>query len=148
MSIGHECEQYGSFEDWFLNEMDRDQVEALRLYGASCGVSGLINDYDIWALFDRFGAEIESLAEDATGESPVQIGVNAGAESVGELVRHVVWIAAEHLAVKLEEAFEEDEDCDDETDGDDDDDCAPNGSKDRRQVLDEETSDEVTDERY
>ena len=148
MSIGHECEQYGSFEDWFLNEMDRDQVEALRHYGAGCGVSGLINHYDIWALFDRFGSEIESLAEDATGESPVQSGANAGAESVDQLVTHIVWIAAEHLAVKLEEAFEDDEDCDDETDGDDDDDCAPDGSEDHRHVLDEETTDAVTDERH
>ena len=32
---------YGSFEDWFLANMDADTVLTLREHGASCGVGGL-----------------------------------------------------------------------------------------------------------
>ena len=125
MDMNHECEQYGSFEDWFLNEMDADQVRTLRDYGASCGVGGLIYQSDIWALFDRFGSEIEDLAKEATGGSLGEIVANQGIESVDQLITQLVWAAAEHLAVTLEDEFdadEEEEDCDGDGDGDGDED--------------------------
>jgi hypothetical protein len=138
MNMNHECERYGSFEDWFLNEMDGDEVRTLRDYGASCGVGGLIYNSDIWALFSRFGSEIEELAREATGESLGELCAHRSIDSVNELVTLLVWATAEHLAMKLEGEFDTEEDNEEECDDEADDEVEDRGGGD---VDDDEPSD-------
>lgn len=112
--VTHECENYGTFEDWFLNEIDADQANDLRNYGAGCGLGGLINSYEISALFNRFASEIEDCAKDASGSELWEIAKKREVSSVCELVTLLVHGAAEHLALVHKKMFEEDETAEEE----------------------------------
>ena len=105
--VKHKCEDYGTFEDWFLGEMDAALAQTLRDYGAGCGVAGLINWSDISALFGRFGSEIEDYATDVWGCELWEVAQQRKVCRVGELVTLLVHAAAEHLAVIHEQTFQE-----------------------------------------
>ena len=117
----HECENYGSFEDWFLNTMDKDSAATLREWGAGAGVGGLVNWYDLQALFDCFGGEIERLASDALGVAVWEIAAQREVESVSQLIETLVHAAAEHLAHVHEAEFEGDEEEEEEEEEDSED---------------------------
>jgi hypothetical protein len=110
----HECENYGSFEDWFLNTMDKDSATTLREWGAGAGVGGLVNWYDLQALFDRFGSEIEDLASDHLGLPVWEIAAQRETTSVSQLIEALVHAAAEHLAHVHEAEFDDDDEDEDE----------------------------------
>lgn len=112
-------ENFGTFEDWFLATMDRDSAETLRDYGAGAGVCGLTNDSDIWALYDRFGSEIEDLALGAWGAELWEVARDRRVESVGELITLIVHAAAESLAHSLADEFEGDEEEEEEEEEED-----------------------------
>jgi hypothetical protein len=105
----NDIENFGTFEDWFLATMDRDSAETLRDYGAEAGVCGLTNYSDIWALYDRFGSEIEGLALEAWGAELWEVARDRSVESIDELITLVVHAAAESLAHSLANEFEDDE---------------------------------------
>ena len=106
---------YGSFEDWFLANMDADTAHDLRRHGASCGIGGLCYYSETVALFNAFENEIEGLATDDYETDIWQIAKNCDARGITQIINAVVWIAAERLAHTLKDQFderEEDEDGD------------------------------------
>ena len=108
---------YGSFEDWFLANIDADTAHELRRHGAACGVGGLCYYSDTVALFDAFGNEIERLATDDYDMDLWQIAKKSDAGGITQLINSLVWIAAERLAHQLEDqldAQQEESDADQE----------------------------------
>lgn len=101
---------YGSFEDWFLANMDADDARVLREYGASSGVGGLCYYSETMALFEAFRDEIESLATDDHRIEICEIARNCDARSITQLVNALVWSAAELLAYRLQRQLQERED--------------------------------------
>ena len=108
--------QYGSFEDWFLANMDTDSAHTLRNYGAGAGVGGLCYYSETVALFNAFEDEIERLATDNYDIDIWQIAEQCDARGVTQLKNGLVWIAAERLAHTLKNSFE-----DEKEEGQDDD---------------------------
>ena len=109
---------YGSFEDWFLANIDADSARNLREYGAGCGVGGLCNYSDTVPLFNAFENEIERLATDDYDTDIWQISKNCDARGVTQLINALVWIAAERLAYTLKNHLDEIEEADEEDEGD------------------------------
>lgn len=100
---------YGSFEDWFLANMDADTARDLRKHGASCGIGGLCYYSETVALFNAFEDEIERLATDDYETDIWQIAKNCDARGVTQLKNALVWAAAERLAYTLQDQFDEEE---------------------------------------
>ena len=98
---------YGSFEDWFLANMDADTARDLREHGASCGVGGLCYYSETVALFNAFENEIESLATGDYDTDLWQIANACDARGVTQLKNALVWAAAERLAYMLQDKFDE-----------------------------------------
>ena len=92
---------YGSFEDWFLANIDVDSARDLREHGASCGIGGLCYYSETVGLFNAFEDEIERLATDAYDTDIWQIAKQCDARGVTQLINAMVWIAAERLAHEL-----------------------------------------------
>jgi hypothetical protein len=101
---------YGSFEDWFLANMEADDARVLREYGASSGVGGLCYYSETIALFEAFKDEIESLATDNYRIEICEIAKRCDARSITQLINALVWSAAELLAYKLQRQLKEHED--------------------------------------
>lgn len=99
--------QYGSFEDWFLANMDADSAHTLRNYGASAGVGGLCYYSETVALFNAFEDEIERLATDDYDTDIWQIAKQCDTRGVTQLKNCLVWIAAERLAYTLKNSFDD-----------------------------------------
>lgn len=108
---------YGSFEDWFLANIDADSARDLRHYGASCGVGGLCYYSETVALFNAFKDEIERLATDDYETEIWQIAKQCDVRGITQLKNGLVWEAAERLAHKLERQLDEQHEG---TDGDQD----------------------------
>lgn len=107
---------YGSFEDWFLANMDADSARDLREHGAGCGVGGLVYYSDTVPLFNAFQDEIETIATDDYDTDLWQIAKACDARSITQLKNALVWAAAERLAHTLQDRFDEaevEEACDD-----------------------------------
>ena len=100
---------YGSFEDWFLANMDADTARTLREHGASCGVGGLCYYSETVPLFNAFKDEIERVATDDYDIDLWQIAKACDARGVTQLQNALVWAAAERLAHLLEDQFDEEE---------------------------------------
>jgi len=111
---------YGSFEDWFLANMDADSARDLRKYGASCGVGGLCYYSETVGLFNAFEDEIERLATDDYDTDIWQIAKQCDARGVTQLKNALVWIAAEKLAHTLKRDLDEIEVAEEESDGEQD----------------------------
>ena len=107
---------YGSFEDWFLANMDSDSARDLRQYGASCGVGGLCYYSETVGLFNAFEDEIERLATDDYDTEIWQIAKQCDARGITQLTNALVWIAAERLAYTLKRHFDDIEADEDEGD--------------------------------
>ena len=105
---------YGSFEDWFLANMDADTARELRRHGASCGIGGLCYHGETVALFNAFGNEIELLVIDDGDMELWEIAKACDAGGITQLINAMVWIAAERLAHTLEAHFDEIEEDEDE----------------------------------
>ena len=108
--------QYGSFEDWFLANMDADSAHTLRNYGASAGVGGLCYYSETVALFNAFEDEIELLAINSLDAEIWKIAAIPRLQSVMELKNFLVWAAAESLAETLKNSFEHEEEKDQDDD--------------------------------
>lgn len=100
---------YGSFEDWFLANMDADTARTLSEHGASCGIGGLSYYSETVGLFNAFEDEIESLATDHFDMNLWQIAKTCDARGVTQLKNALVWAAAERLAYMLQDKFDEEE---------------------------------------
>ncbi|WP_296353206.1 hypothetical protein [Ramlibacter sp.] len=98
---------YGSFEDWFLANMDTDSARDLREYGASCGIGGLVYYSDTVPLFHAFQDEIETLATDGYDTELWQLAKACDARGVTQLKNALVWAAAERLAHTLRHQLDE-----------------------------------------
>jgi hypothetical protein len=109
---------YGSFEDWFLANMDADSARDLREYGACCGVGGLVNYSDTVALFNAFENEIEALATDDYDTDLWQFAKCCDARGITQLKNALVWAAAERLAHTFEDYFDQEDDEEDDEDSD------------------------------
>ena len=96
---------YGSFEDWFLANMDADTARDLREHGASCGIGGLCYYGETVGLFNAFEDEIERLATDDYDTDIWQIAKQCDTRGVTQLINAMVWMAAERLAYKFERHF-------------------------------------------
>ncbi len=109
---------YGSFEDWFLANMDADTARDLREHGASCGIGGICYYGETVELFNAFENEIEILATDDYETDIWQIAKDCDASSITQLKNALVWAAAERLAHTLESHFDmveiEDDESEDE----------------------------------
>lgn len=109
---------YGSFEDWFLANMDADTARDLREHGASCGIGGLCYYSETVELFNAFGNEIELLAMDDGDMELWEIAKASDAFGITQLKNALVWAAAERLAHTLESHFDmveiEDDESEDE----------------------------------
>lgn len=92
---------YGSFEDWFLSNIDADSAHNLREHGASCGVGGLVYYSDTVPLFDTFQNEIETIATDDDETELWQFAKGCDARGVTQLKHALVWAAAERLAFQF-----------------------------------------------
>ena len=90
--------QYGSFEDWFLANMDPDSARVLREHGASCGVGGLVYYSETTALFSAFQAEIQTIALAGYATELWEFAKRWDARCVTGLANALVWAAAEQLA--------------------------------------------------
>jgi hypothetical protein len=101
---------YGSFEDWFLANMDADAAHDLRQHGASCGIPGLCYYSETVGLFNAFEDEIERLATDNYSTDIWQIAKQCDARGVTQLQNAMVWLAAEMLAYKFARHFTEKDD--------------------------------------
>ena len=109
--------QYGSFEDWFLANMDADSARTLRNYGASAGVGGLCYYSETVALFNAFDDEIERLVTDNYDIDIWEIAKQYDARGVTQLKNCLVWIAAERLAYTLKDSFEDENEENQDDDG-------------------------------
>ena len=89
---------YGSFEDWFLANMDADSARVLCEHGASCGVGGLVYYGETTALFNAFQDEIETMAMDGYDTELWQFAKACDARGITHLKNALVWAAAEQLA--------------------------------------------------
>ena len=89
---------YGSFEDWFLANMDADSARVLRERGASYGVSGLVYYSETVALFTPFQAEIQYLALEGFATDLWDFARRWDARCMTMLANALVWAAAEQLA--------------------------------------------------
>ena len=108
---------YGTFEDWFLANMDADTARDLREHGASCGIGGLCYYSETVGLFNAFEDEIERLATDDYDIDIWQIAKHCDARGITQLKNALVWAAAERLAHTLKsqldiEEIEEEESAD------------------------------------
>ena len=92
---------YGSFEDWFLANMDADSARVLREYGASCGIGGLIYYSETVALFSSFQSEIETIATEGYDIELWKFARGCGARCMTQLANALVWAAAERLAYQF-----------------------------------------------
>ena len=99
--------QYGSFEDWFLANIDADSAHDLREHGASCGVGGLVYYSDTVPLFNAFHDEIETLATDGYDTELWQFAKACDARGITQLKNALVWAAAERLAHALRHQLNE-----------------------------------------
>lgn len=97
---------YGSFEDWFLANIDADGARNLREHGASCGVGGLCYYSESVGLFNAFEDEIERLATDNYDTDIWQIAKQCNSRGITQLKNALVWAAAERLAHTLESQFD------------------------------------------
>jgi hypothetical protein len=111
---------YGSFEDWFLANIDADSARDLREHGASCGIGGLCYYSETVELFNAFGNEIELLAIDDGDMELWEIAKASDACGITQLINALVWRAAERLAYNLESQLEEIEEDETECDQEDD----------------------------
>ena len=93
---------YGSFEDWFLANIDADSAHDLRKHGASCGIGGLSYYSETVGLFNAFEDEIERLSTHNYDTDIWQIAKHCDARGVTQLINAMVWIAAERLAYQFE----------------------------------------------
>jgi hypothetical protein len=98
---------YGTFEDWFLANMDADTARDLREHGASCGIGGLCYYSENVELFSAFGDEIELLAMDDGDMELWEIAKASDACGITQLINALVWRAAERLAHNLEDQFDD-----------------------------------------
>ena len=98
---------YGTFEDWFLANMDADIARDLREHGASCGIGGLCYYSENVELFSAFGDEIELLAMDDGDMELWEIAKASDACGITQLINALVWRAAERLAHDLEDQFDD-----------------------------------------
>ena len=98
---------YGSFEDWFLANIDADAARYLRERGASYGIGGLCYYSETVGLFNAFKVEIERLATDDYDKDIWQIAKRCNSRDVTQLINDMVWIAAERLADRFERHFAE-----------------------------------------
>ena len=89
---------YGSFEDWFLANMDAGSARVLREHGASCGVVGLVYYSETTALFSAFQAEIQYLALEGFATDLWDFARRWDARCMTMLANALVWAAAEQLA--------------------------------------------------
>ena len=89
---------YGSFEDWFLANIDADSAHDLREHGANCGVGGLVYYSDTVPLFNAFEDEIETMAMDGYDTELWQFAKGCDARGITQLKNALVWSAAERLA--------------------------------------------------
>lgn len=92
---------YGSFEDWFLANIDAEAAHDLREHGASCGVGGLVYYSDTVPLFNAFGDEIETMAMDGYDTELWQFAKGCDARGITQLKNALVWAAAERLAYQF-----------------------------------------------
>lgn len=90
--------RYGSFEDWFLANMDADSARNLREHGASCGIGGLIYYSETTALFSAFQAEIQTIALEDYATELWDFARRRDARCITMLANALVWAAAEQLA--------------------------------------------------
>lgn len=97
---------YGTFEDWFLANMDADTARDLRKHGASCGIGGLCYYGETVELFNAFGNEIELLVIDDGDMELWEIAKASDACGITQLKNALVWAAAERLAHTLESQFD------------------------------------------
>ena len=97
---------YGSFEDWFLANMDVDSARDLREHGASCGIGGMVYYSDTVPLFNAFQDEIEAIATDNYDRDLWQFAKVCDARGITQLKNALVWAAAERLAHTLESQFD------------------------------------------
>ena len=89
---------YGSFEDWFLANMDADSARDLREHGAGCGIDGLFYYSETVALFSSFQSEIETIATENYDIELWKFARGCGARCMTQLANALVWAAAERLA--------------------------------------------------
>lgn len=98
---------YGTFEDWFLANIDADSARDLREHGASCGIGGLCYYGETVELFNAFGNEIELLAIDDGDIELWEIAKASDAGGITQLINALVWMAAERLAHNLEDQLDD-----------------------------------------
>ena len=98
---------YGSFEEWFLANIDADTARDLREHGASCGIGGLCYYSENVELFNAFGNEIELLAIDDGDMELWEIAKASDACGITQLINALVWMAAERLAHTLEDQLDD-----------------------------------------
>jgi hypothetical protein len=106
--------KYGSFEDWFLANIDAESARNLREHGASCGIGGLCYYSETSALFQAFEDEIERLATDNYDTDIWQIAKASDARGITQIINALVWIAAERLAYQLKSQLDAQQDESDE----------------------------------
>lgn len=93
----HECENYGSFEDWFIGTRDRYVAHYGGEHADGHHTSYSLSNADMHALFQRFGSEIEGTVNKAMGMKVWEVARNNEVMSVNELTRTLVRLATESL---------------------------------------------------